>query len=48
MALAINTLDGRGLTNNTLCTSGKEDEYDAVLAIEGRSINYLAVATATL
>ena len=48
MARAIDKVDECGLSNNTLCTPGKEDEYDAVLAIEGRSINYLAVATATL
>ena len=40
MALAINKVDGCGLSNNALCTLGKEDEV-AVLAIEGRSINYL-------
>ena len=48
MALVIDKVDGCGLSNNALCTTGKEDEVDAVLAIEGRSINYLAVATATL
>ena len=47
MALAIDKMDGCGLSDNELCTPGKEDKV-AVLAIEGRSMNYLAVETATL
>ena len=49
MTLAIDKVDGRGLSNTTLshCAHlhGKEDEVEAVLAKEGRHINYLAVAT---
>ena len=40
MTLTINKVDEHGPSNSASCTSDKEDEVDAVLAIEGRHINY--------
>ena len=47
MTLPVNKVDGHGLSN-TAChayLAKKEDEVDVILAIEGRRINYQAVAT---
>ena len=42
MTLAIDKVDGYGTSNRVSCTPDKEDKVDT---IEGRHINYLAVAT---